>query len=522
MPFLIRPSPVPGESISSWRQRSGLANGFFWFPAMKTCPTNDPDIQPGQKELEWISREFSQSETRIKSLSLGRFAPLSVGEAVGSQFLRWTLSYSGISMREGSVSGYCPTCLQSDEIPYFRLIWRFAFVTHCPFHHCRLLTACPKCNRNCWPASYSERHHYKQRSADMRHCPECGSDLGQATPEIDGNHQSSWRLFQMLDARARVSTDLPFPTADYFRALWSTCRIISRRIDHFVTTGNQHGFRQVKDQHIKGCTIERQPPEVRRAIISNAEYLLAGWPDRFVQACTQAHVSRADFGGKESCSPIWFDDVVKHQLAKSINWITRDDVSTAVMEIEASGQPVSKNALRRKLGITESRAVNEILDQRREATCEELASLCRHYHYLIEHTPPSRDQQRTLCRDYLILLVTAISGHSVEKVCRMSESEIAQYVPAIRSPTIATPEIDTIFNTLSELLDHYRAGIRTVFALRGTDAVPYWFLTRFGKAMNGHSIRDRFARIMKNTFEPKLWNSMDVFLKTLSGHLQRR
>lgn len=517
MTFLIRPPPLLGESLSSWRQRSGQANGFFWFPRLKSRSAKDPDLLPCAEELGWLSREFSQPESAISALSLGRYCSLSVGEPVGAQFLRWTLGYTGLLDRGDSVSNYCPLCLQSDNVPYFRLIWRFAFISHCPIHHCRLLTACPGCHRNCWPASYSERNRYIQRWADIHHCPDCGSNLGQAIPEIDGNHQSSWRLFRMLDTRARGSTDLPFPTEDYFRALWSTSRIISRKIDRFVGAGNLQELRQVRDQHVKSWTIERQPREVRQAIISSAEYLLAGWPDRFVQACEQAQVSRTDFGGRDGCSPEWFDDVVKHQLAKAVNWITREDVSTAVAEIEATGLPVSKNALRRKLGITESWAINEILDQRREATCAELASLCQHYHYLIGHTPPSRDQQRTLCRDFLILLVSASSGQSVEKVCRMTESEIAPYVLATRNTTNTPPEIDTIFNTLSELFDHYRAGIRSVFALRATESVPYWFLTRFGKAMDGHSVRERFARLMKNLFEPKLWNSMDVFLRTLSG-----
>lgn len=516
MPFLIRPAPKEGESLSSWRQRSGQANGFFWFPSLNTYTTHDPDLLPNSKELKWLALECDQPESRIISLSLSEFASQSVGQPVGPQFVRWTLGYSGLSKREGSVSGYCPVCLRSDETPYFRLIWRLAFITHCPIHHCRLLTACPDCNRNCWPASFSERHRYIQLWADMRHCPECGGDLGQAMPEIDGNHQSSWRLFRILDTKERGSPDLPFPTEDYFRALWSTCRIISRKIDRFIAAGNLQGLQQVRDQHVKGWTIERQTSDVRQAIISSAEYLLAGWPDRFVQACEQARVSRTDFGGRDGCSPTWFDDVVKHHLAKAVNWITREDVSTAVMEIEATGLPVSKNALRRKLGITESWAINEILDQRREATCDELASLCQHYHYLIEHTPPSRDQQRTLCRDFLILLVTAVSGQSVEKVCRMTESEIAPYVLSTRSAANRIREIDTIFNTLSELFDHYRAGIRSAFALRATESVPYWFLTRFGKAMDGHSVRERFARLMKEQFEPKLWNSMDVFLRTLS------
>lgn len=351
----------------------------------------------------------------------------------------------------------------------------------------------------------------------MRHCPACGNDLGQSESEIDGKHQTSLRLFQRLTDAGHTSPICHFPEADYFRALWSTSRLISRKLDRFIASGKLPCLEKIQSAHIKGWTIERQVPEVRQAIISSAEYLIAKWPARFIQTCDHAKVSRSDFGGTDNCSPTWFDDVVRHQLAKSVNWITREDVSKAVTEIKAQGLAVSKNSVRRKLGITESWAINEILDQRRKATCDELAILCLHYRDLIEHTPPSRDQQRTLCRDFLILLVTTLSGENVEKVCRMTEAEIEGHIHRGRSIAKIGTHGDTIFNTLSDVLDQYKSGIRSEFALRAKDAVPYWFLTRFGKAMDGHSVRERFAKIMKNLFEPKLWNSMDVFLTSLSG-----
>lgn len=348
----------------------------------------------------------------------------------------------------------------------------------------------------------------------MRHCPECGDDLGRGELEIDGKHQSSLRLIQMLNARDGTLTNFPFPHEDYFRALWSTCRIIGRKLNRFITAGDLDGLEQIKDRHVKGWTIERQSSEVRHTIITNAQWLLDGWPDRFVETCDRAKLSRAEFGGPDNCSPAWFDEVVKRQLAKAVNWITREDVGTAIAEIEAKGLAVSKNALRRRLGITESWAINEVLDQRRDATTDELAKLCEHYHYLIEHTPPSRDQQRTLCRDFLILLCSALTGQRVEKVCFMTRREIGLlHQHGLRYAHTDGP-LGTISSTLDELFDQYSHGIRPAFSVRAPEPTQCWFLSRFGKPMDGHSVRARFARMMKDVFEPKLWNSMDVFLRT--------
>ena len=518
MPFLLRPFPLAGESLSSWRQRSGRANGFLWFPTEKTPKLGDPDLEPSPTELQWLSDEFILPKTRLSSLCLNQFVLWSVGEVVGSQFVRWVLTHKGASDGKAA-SGYCPVCLQADDIPYFRLVWRIAFVTHCPIHHCRLLTACPNCGHNCWPAPYASRHRHVQRWTDMRHCQVCGHDLSDALLAFDGSRQLSKNLFDLISANTNGAIDCQFPREDYFRALWSTCRLISRKIDYFAAAGRLEGLDQVRHSHRKGWIIEIQTADVRQAIVANAAWMLEEWPERFVATCGKACLSRADFGGADKCSPQWFDEVVKHRLVKRVTWITREDVATAVTQLEAEDRRVSKNALRRQLGITESRAINEILDQRREATANEMGMLCLYYRELLEHTPPSRDQQRTLCRDFLILLATSLSFKTVEIVCRMSKDEMGELRHRVSRIRSEEGDLGKVLVTFSELFDQYDHGIRPVFLSRFPEDVEYWFLSRFGKKMDGHSVRERFARILKHLFEPKLWNSMDVFLHTLSSHL---
>ena len=76
-------------------------------------------------------------------------------------------------------------------------------------------------------------------------------------------------------------------------------------------------------------------------------------------------------------------------------------------------------------------------------------------------------------------------------------------------------DFEAIFRTLDELSEQYSQGIRPVFLTRAPEDIDYWFLSRFGRKMDGHSVRARFAQIMKNLFEPTLWNSVDVFLFTI-------
>lgn len=230
-----------------------------------------------------------------------------------------------------AASGYCPLCLRSDEIPYFRLAWRLAFVTHCPIHHCRLRTVCPNCARSCWPATYASRHRFAARWGNLRHCPECGHDLADVDLEMDGQHQLSDSLFSRLTDEVTANSEF---NLDYFRVLWSMCRLISRKCYRFAEAeiGSREGLSRVLASHKKGLTIEKQSTDVGFAIFSKAAWMMEEWPGRFVKACEKVNLSRTDFGGADKCSPAWFDELVKHRLAKTVNWITREDVADAVNE----------------------------------------------------------------------------------------------------------------------------------------------------------------------------------------------
>jgi hypothetical protein len=518
--FLIRPLPAQGESLSSWRQRSGRANGYLWFPQNSRRYIGDLDRQPRTEELDWIARECQLPHDKLASLCIDQFSDLEIGKQVGGQLIRWVLCHKPEAGNDQSGSGFCPVCLKNDPTPYFRLSWRFAFITHCPIHQCRLLNSCPSCLRSCWPDSFASRHKYNALWNDLRHCPECGTDFGKITPVVDGKHEASQILWNRLLNKAPPEVaESRFSDEDYFRALWSICRLLSRQIKRFSSGREFEYLQAIVPFHIKGRTIERQSSEVRQQIVAGAMWLLDDWPDRFVKTCIEANISRSDFGAADNCSPKWFDEVVRDHLALTVNWITREDVKAAIGDLDAKGLPISKNALRRHLGISESWVINEILNQRRSATVEELVCLIRHYQTLISHTPPSRDQQRTLCRDFLILLYSAVSGENTETVCRMTKANIDHLLASVARWSKHDGEIGLIGSALIEMDDQYRHGIRPVFIVRCSTTIDSWFLSRFGNHMDGHSVRDRFAKIMKTLFDPKLWNSMDVFLTSLSGHI---
>lgn len=519
MPFLLRPAPISGESLSSWRQRSGRENGFLWYPTASGSPTGDPDRLPSSRETTWLEQQFIKTEAVLATLCLNRFLNQSIGEPVGGQLIRWVINHGHTGKTDGVGNGFCPECLATDEVPHFRLSWRLAFMTHCPVHECQLINSCPSCHRRCWPETYANRHKFNARWLDLRHCPECGTDLSKAAVVFDGKHEVSSNLWKLLanDDGSQFSTSA-MPMADYFRALWSTCRLLGRQIKRLSGKKDLEELQAVLPVYKTGRTLEKQTGQVRQALLSMAIWLLDDWPSRFVATCKAADITRADFGATDNCSPPWFDEVVRDHLNGNVNWITREDVKSAIGQLKTQGHQISKNALRRKLGVSESWAINEILDQRRKGSINELACLCQHYRLLVAHTPPSRDQQRTLCRDFLILLITTFSGEKVESVCKMNQQAIDAVISAARNDSESEAEqLSVPLSCLIELDDQYRNGIRPEFRFRHSEPIDIWFLSRFGKRMDGHSVRARFALIMKELLDPKLWNSIDVFRGTATG-----
>lgn len=519
MTFLIRPGVLPGESLSSWRQRSGLANGFRWFPSLNNrLPARDPDLLPSCEEVDWLGQQFRIAPESLYSASINQYGEtLSVGSFAAS-FTRWVLPCARESSANAATNGYCPMCLNEDEQPYFRIAWRLAFVTHCPKHKCVLFDRCPNCSSVIWPNSFAERANFPQKSADPASCLGCGFVLSRANPIWDRRHQSSIALWGAL-VEGKLPADSPpnVSPKDYFSVLWTIGRFIRKKFPALHEGLPSLKALKLAPEAIPKTVLERLPRPIRQTILDDAIWLLGNWPIRLREICRIARLSGSDIGCTETENPQWFNDTIRESLYLHKNWISRDTVASAITELNAQQLPVSKNALRRKLGIAESWAINELLDQRRTAKVAELVTLCRNYQFQLRHTPSSRDQQRTLTRDFLILLLSAFSGSKIEAVCRMEQAEIDRLLTTSRASMATNSNEEGLFllNFLLELDDQYRTGIRPEFQSRSQVSICTWFISRFGKEMDGHSVRARISEQMKRLLDSRLWCSADAFQKTL-------
>jgi hypothetical protein len=337
-------------------------------------------------------------------------------------------------------------------------------------------------------------------------------------PLMDGQEAASLTLWNALKFHSKPHGAPHAATpSEYFSALWLITRLVRLHQASFMEHLPVQGRSPDDDTlRISRARIEALRVRERAFPIRSAVWLLEDWPDRFVAIAKRARITGEHFMRTQSNYPSWFLEVLLNHFMLRTTWIGRDEVIHAIDTIRNRGEQVSKNAIRRTLGITENKAINELLNQRRVATVDELIDLCRKFERLAEVTPPARDQQRVLVRDFLMLLISVFARQKIEDVCRMNDVEVGNIVTAgVRCNEIA-PKAAVVASLLIRLHDQYAHGVRPFFIVRG-DKPKVWFLSRFGTQLEGHSVRDQIAKLMQQDFDPSLWKSADVFRDALEG-----
>lgn len=500
--FLIRPQPIEGESLSSWRQRAGMANGFRHYPLLnENSRRTDGDRFPSQREVEWLAEQFRVSVERIREMSLEH-----IGEKLSDRFCLTSKPHWVVPMgrRIASSGGaYCPVCLGEDEVPHFKLAWRFAFVTSCPVHGCQLLEVCPRCSSRVWPP-YIFRN-ASQRVADIGVCGHCGHRLHEspAIPTSDQQSEKLWRCVECGDVPAEV---LQARTPkELFMGIWAISQLFIRNQSAHLLTVTP--YRQAPPK-IGTSKIELADACDREALVNAAYWLLQEWPDRFLRTANKADISRYHVTVSRAPLPPWLQKVVDKDLMRRRPKVSVENAEDVIQRLMASGDKVTKSVVRRALNVSEATVLKDLIPHRRNANWGDLEVLCAAFNEQIKSASGARDARATAVRDYLILLISILHGSSIENVCGMTKQNVMDVLhdcdEAIKHRQLIA--------SAKELSQRYELSERgNLLGEKRSDS--YWFLGRFGAKLAGHTVRARIAKLMSQHCDPALWNSADVFRK---------
>jgi hypothetical protein len=342
---------VPGESLSSWRQRVGWSNGYRLFPLEDgRLRRSDPDAGVHPVEFEWIANTHSIDQELVRDMTLRSFIGRLVKEIHPRHHAPWWVRarYGETDRNFGGM--YCPQCLAEDEVPHFRLSWRLGFNVVCPRHRLVYLDSCQRCGTAPWPAGgCTLAAEPSPCFTTLANCWRCGESLiaGRSAYHEPIQEPQAW-----LQHREVTHAGLHVTALDLFAALRAICQVFIRKRtrDAIAASGTEWAsVVSALGASASGQAVEHLPVAERLSVISAAVRLLAGWPDSFVAFANECGVSRAHFCGARSLHPAWMEAVINNRIAKQNRWVTEAHVREMVQIMRCEACPITKAAIRKRL-----------------------------------------------------------------------------------------------------------------------------------------------------------------------------
>ena len=166
------PPIINDEAFSSWAVRICSAYGFTVQKFLR---------------IIGIKKRSHQIDIGYESLDLMRISALVMCDPNLIAHLNWPVdsvlakpTFSWLSLHgiyEEPIYQYCPKCLKSDSIPYFRQSWRIATNEICPIHSVFLQLNCPHCQKHINLSTYSRLTSTLKKS--LLYCNKGGKSLAQ-------------------------------------------------------------------------------------------------------------------------------------------------------------------------------------------------------------------------------------------------------------------------------------------------------------------------------------------------------
>jgi TniQ len=313
--FLIRPALLDGESLSSWRKRSALCNGFYW---LDTRPGRvfhaDPDCLPPQSGMDWLVSQWAANRAALGTASIDSMVGTVAPAIPGKGMTMWVSAFPRRKHWPMGSPGFCPSCLCDDPVPHFRLSWRVAFVTHCPAHLCSLVQVCGICGTSPWATMVRAPTPSKWVWDWPNVCSVCGHRLPQAKTHPSALGEQSARLWQIVTGgKPPSSASQARNVLEYFAGLWVVSQLLTRPSSRAIWRTVPSHLPQPQLPRLRGgiSRVERLPPAMRGQVVGAAIWLLEEWPDRFASAVRYGQLYTQDFVPTREYHPTWLSSTLR-------------------------------------------------------------------------------------------------------------------------------------------------------------------------------------------------------------------
>lgn len=501
----IHPHRLPDELLSFWMLRSAHANRIklqtftnVTFGRTASPWARDIDRCASPAFLTTLSERTGSAVEELSAGMLSSYEGIVFEHHNPSGNTAWILPL-GIYHRTRTAYGmqYCPACLFSDPIPYFRKRWRLAFATICDQHGTLLQDRCPQCSA---PVIYfrNDLGHRKHGSlGNHTLCWRCGFDLRRA-PAVGGDYLDAESytalrsLLTFIDDGVGVAGDHYFQYPHLFlQGLHRVCEMLAssgtrRRYDKLKQVLSEETGLSLPESDGRGV-FEHFSVYERHRVLLSALWLLMDWPERFSRICEKASLSRSYILGDLDLVPYWFDRVLKDRLYRPGYEATEEESRCVAAYLERHQLPVTRKAVQVVLGGRDRKAAapykKQVLSPWPE-TDEAFDLLLRAADMRIKSLKRGSSRQHLAERDRVIVLMMKHTQWPVPKVLDRTLSDIA---------LLLEPSDTTLPAILKNSLSVYIGGAR--HALVGERTVPKLFVGTNGKGIGPENLAQKIRKL---------------------------
>lgn len=509
--FLLRPPPLLGESLTSWRQRSGLENGFSLFPrAPGEFARTDSDLKPGAKTIEWLAGHHGRAPQEVARMALAALDGVVLRFRGGASVPRWVLPLRYTRRDRSFGIPFCPECLREDPVPYFRLRWRLGLSSGCGRHRVQLVDVCHRCGHPSWPATSALGKLYETSWMPIHECPVCRFDLRRTQAVVD-KAESLPLAGPCFEEDIVLSKESVVPAVEFAAAAWCVAQLFLRNRSARKIHASVPELRGLVEE-VSGSgerSIEWLPIELRHRLIAQVAILFQDWPSSLLAFSERSGLSAEHFSIDRQDLPMWFETTIRHPLRRQLRGVTLVEVQCAMDKVVSSGQPLTKQAVATLLGGNGSKVLQETMGRRTQATSAELQCMLSALDAKIGLDQKRKSSTETLIRDAIIVLMAIALQRDIELIVEMSVEEALEVMSECGSRFSTVNVLDELYKLLLDLAKQY-VRCRANLGRKRTLITESFFVCFRGGKVRGRGAQELLHSCMIS-LDSRLARSIQVF-----------
>lgn len=491
-----------------------MDNGFRLFPlAPGELRRSDPDIAPAPATIAWISETHGLPVEKLHQMTAaGQYGTLQEKGPRGMR--RWVVSmqYSRMSDRRYGLP-YCPLCLREDDVPFFRLSWRCCMHSHCVKHGILLIDKCIHCNGPTWPSLCVTVTEYERTWSAPHQCPRCNADLRDGVPGAAAGFAGQLATVPAVNLRVVLNSDLEVSAKSYGDAVWILCQLFVRRKSAAqITKYSPELAELVKELGAQDARcVEEFPLELRHQLTSHVHKLFDVWPQRLAEFCESNGITAVHISQDRWACPYWFEEFVQSFLCVQKRGIGLNEVRLVCDQLDAEKEKVTKAKVAKKLGASNAKAIDQLLNRRRDASHDELFQFVESLKECAMERHYRQSSGEVRQRDALILLLALLSGESTEVVSKWTRSQCMTRFAVLRTERPDDIEVSRcLVEAIEVLIAQYDCPKNPPLLETHEDSESSYFRGFRGSLVPLRSLQKTLARAMRK-FDLRLLRSLSVF-----------